>query len=177
MRASTPAIPPRVNRHYACFAALLTGMLLLIGGGCLSRTHIMPSNMMHPTISAGDHVRVEEEAYLAVSPQRGDLVMLRPMLYQGRMWVFRVCGVPGDSLTYTNRILACNGTPVRSPAFAAPVHYFELPGAPPLGTNGVLKLSASEFFVLGDDPRMTQDSRRFGAIPRVDIYGKVIPLN
>jgi len=77
------------------FVAIIT--LLLLG---LIRPFSVPTGSMSPTVSAGDHVWMENLTYLARAPRRGDIVVFATdgitALPRREMYIKRIAGEPGE---------------------------------------------------------------------------------
>ena len=95
----------------------------------------IPSGSMIPTLAIGDLILVNKFQYgvrLPVvntkvidnkDPQRGDVVVFRYPVDPTVDYIKRVVGVPGDEVSYLNKVLAINGQPV--PTEALPEFYDE----------------------------------------------------
>ncbi len=84
----------------------------------------IPSGSMMPTLLVGDFILVNKFTYgirLPVinkkviennTPQRGDVMVFRWPVDPSLDYIKRVVGVPGDSITYSNKRLSINGKPL-----------------------------------------------------------------
>jgi signal peptidase I len=84
----------------------------------------IPSGSMMPTLLVGDFILVNKFTYgirLPVinkkvvennQPQRGDVMVFRWPVDPSLDYIKRVVGVPGDSITYSNKRLSINGKPL-----------------------------------------------------------------
>jgi signal peptidase I len=106
------------------------------------------------TSRTGDRIMVSALAYQLGKPQRGDVVAFRA--HRGRcgagVLVKRIVGLPGDSVDLHGHVLLNNG------------------GS--LSTR--IRVPAGHYFVLGDNRRISCDSREFGPVPASALLGKVI---
>lgn len=83
----------------------------------------IPSASMVPTLKVGDYILVNKFTYgirLPVigtkifeinDPQRGDVMVFFPP-HDPRYFIKRVIGLPGDTITYSNKALTINGEPI-----------------------------------------------------------------
>ena len=90
----------------------------------------IPSGSMIPTLVIGDLILVNKYVYgirLPIlntkvldlgNPQRGDVMVFRYPVDPSTDYVKRVIGLPGDTVTYRNKRLTINGTPVQTMAAA-----------------------------------------------------------
>lgn len=120
-------------------------------------------NSMEKTLTQGDMIVMEKFS----SIQRFDVVVFE--LPNGAVYIKRVIGLPGDSISYENDQLFVNDQPVEE-KFIEKNRKKDHENAP-YTTNFDLKelinkevLPEDSYFVLGDNRRMSKDSRSFGAI-------------
>jgi signal peptidase I len=79
-----------------------------------------PSGSMAPTIKTHDNMLVDESAYDAHRPVRGDIVVFKPPIKSEGQFVKRVLGVPGDTVSIHSGRILINGK--RLPANYPPMH-------------------------------------------------------
>ncbi|WP_268869652.1 signal peptidase I [Liquorilactobacillus vini] len=135
-------------------------------------------NSMEPTLHSKQEV-------LVISPnklRRFDIVIFKTS--SNVTYVKRVIGLPGDRLDYRNDHLYINGKKISEPFIARETadpnedytSDFSLKSL-----IGVKRVPANEYFVLGDNRRISKDSRTIGPIQKSWITGKVVliywPLN
>lgn len=122
---------------------------------------------MNPSLRSGDRVLA-----LDGTPERFDLVTLRT---RGNVTaVRRVIGLPGDEVRIT-------GSRVHVRPAAGEWLAVALDGDPGVccagdgrgGTDAVAVVPPGSFFVLGDNPTMSTDSREYGFVPASDVTGVV----
>jgi signal peptidase I len=102
---------------------------------------------MLPALSDQDRVLVSRVAYRFNSPQRGDIVLLGKSV-AGVEVVKRIIAMPGDL------------RPDESGKHPAPEAQAD-------------RLSADEYYVLGDNRAVSRDSRTFGPVKRSEVSGRV----
>ena len=136
--------------------------------GCSRRTLEMPSATMEPTISAGSSVTVDFGAYDSVRPSRFDIVAFEPPSLLQSIFVFRVIGLPGESVRITTHEVLVDG---KSLDLAEGLNYAPLPFLKKETTLG-----PTQFFLLGDNTTHAKDSRYIGPIERNAILGKVVGI-
>ena len=158
---------------------LIVATVLLLRGFDLLRPFKIPTASMAPAVSAGDHVFMEGISYKFRAPRRGDMVVFQadaiPMQPSGTLFIKRVIGEPGDELRIIAEKLYVNGKQVTLSNELGPIRFQNVVGARYLGnTNDTFKISAGEYFVVGDNTRNSADSRHWGAIPAKDIKGRLL---
>jgi len=154
------------------------------------RWYRIPQNGMYPGLPAGSYLVVNRNAYRGPDDvQRGDIVVfVRNEKGARYTYIWRVVGLPGDSIVVRGHHLAVNGTPlpqVETRHDAARTVFREQNGPrsyevaypsagqpaiepPPVDT----RVPPSTFFVMGDNRYNAIDSRHFGPVPFEDILGK-----
>lgn len=131
---------------------------------------------MEPTIRAGQMVLLNHNAYKRMDPKRWDVVFFEPVVDDpGALWVMRIVGLPGETISITENGIMVNGQLCPLPNGAtwkyAPVSL--QPGtAIPAKFPFVIPTNAC--FVLGDNATNSYDSRFWGSLPRNKIKGKVM---
>lgn len=161
------------------YAFLAGGLALLIRGFFLIPVPV-EGNSMQNTLEQGDFVLMEK----FTSIQRFDVVVFQ--MSDGTTYIKRVIGLPGETVSYRDDQLYINDREVAEPFLEENLAQDEQRN---LFTNdfefeelmGVRKLGKDSYFVLGDNRRMSKDSRSFGAISGGKIIGKArfvyYPLN
>ncbi|MBR9829784.1 MAG: signal peptidase I [Oceanospirillales bacterium] len=160
----------------------------------------IPSGSMLPTLKIGDFILVNKYHYglrLPVlntrfvsnnDPEHGDVIVFRYPEDTRINFIKRVVGVPGDVITYKDKILYVNGEPQQQELLA------KLPPSRPTqlllnealaGENhriyrdvyspvvdGRWEVPEGHYFVLGDNRDNSKDSRYWGFVPEELLVGK-----
>ena len=138
---------------------------------------------MQPTFESGDRVISVRNTKL----KRGDIVILNAPDEPGALYIKRIIGVPGDSISYKNDQLYINGKKVNESYLTEGKKEYNIKGQ--LYTNNFSleslhlgnKVPKNSYFVMGDHRNVSKDSRYFGYVKKSAIVGKVIwrywPLN
>jgi signal peptidase I len=204
------------------YAKSLFPIILLVLGlrSFLAEPFRIPSTSMMPTLLVGDFILVNKFSYglrLPVvntkileigSPERGDVVVFRyPGVGPddpdaGIDYIKRVVGLPGDRITFRERMLYINDVPVER----LPVGVYigrgmgrEMTGATLLEvdldgrSHQILEMGPfgdpraenswvvpeGQFFMMGDNRDRSLDSRYWGFVPEQNLVGKafVVWLN
>ncbi|MFV0557218.1 MAG: signal peptidase I [Enterococcus sp.] len=128
-------------------------------------------NSMEATLEQGDMILMEKITRI----DRFDVVVFR--LDNGTTYIKRVIGLPGETIAYKADQLYVNGEPIEEDFLD---HNRHDDHAKVSYTNdftfqdltGETHLGADQYFVLGDNRRVSKDSRSFGAISSEEIIGK-----
>lgn len=162
---------------------------------------VIPTGSMSPTLqgisevehSLNDHILVDKTAYKASPPSRGDIVVFRtagidsPYIQKNTLWIKRVVGLPGETVSISPPYVLINGERVISPKvfqeMAEKTDSFPGYVLARGMFDGVLEseqdsitLGSDEYFLLGDNSPRSLDSRFYGPIKRQDLVGKAIYL-
>ncbi len=135
-------------------------------------------NSMFDTLKPKDQLFVEKVTNYFSNPSRNDIVVFKApeksALDNGKYWIKRVIGVPGDTLVMKEDGVYVNDRRIEE-------DYVD--GG--LGDPGLLAqpytLGDNEYFVMGDNREVSRDSREVGPISKEDMMGRVClriwPLN
>ncbi len=119
---------------------------------------------MEPTLHEGEYIIALKASYWFADPQRGDVVVFRPLPTFGSVpYIKRVIGVPGDEIEARDGRIWVNGTPLDEPYLAQPVQY-----------TGHWSVPDGAYFVLGDNRNNSSDSHVWGTIPRANIIARAV---
>lgn len=162
----------------------------------------IPSESMEKTLLTGDYLLVNKLCYGGGrfwghvlpyrSVKRGDIVVFHYPIHPSQHFVKRVVGVPGDHLRLINRQVFINGVPLQEPYVQYTSHEADLfrddfprtnipvPGLEgdwwlqmrKLVEDGQLIVPEGNYFVMGDNRDVSDDSRYWGFVPRENIIGR-----
>lgn len=158
----------QMTKRFVCLKIILLLMLTACAGG-REDIHVIQSVAMRPTFEPGDKVEIFpiENGNL----KRFDMVLVDAPVINIK-YVFRIIGVPGDTMKLTAEGLLVNGNIVPNPKQID----YSISSIFPNDDYGVereVKIEANEYFVIGDNMKQSRDSRTFGLVPRDRILGKV----
>ncbi len=128
---------------------------------------VVPGLTMQPTIADGDRVLNHK----LLEPQRWDIaVYYAPIDLGQHLFVGRVVGLPGDTLTMKDGALHINGERATPPVHVQGVT-LEV-SHPRYRISDEFNLGDNEYFVLGDNSAVAHDSRYFGPVKRDALRGR-----
>ncbi len=178
-------------------------LIVLVLRSFVAEPFRIPSGSMLPTLEIGDFILVNKFTYglrLPVwntkfisisSPHRGDVIVFRYPENPSIDYIKRVVGVPGDEISYQNKIVYVNGRP----SSVLPEGQYPTPenlqfdrfnedlagvkhsiltyqGAPSI--DFAVTVPAGKYFVMGDNRDNSKDSRYWGFMPEENLVGKAI---
>jgi len=123
---------------------------------------------MVPTLEPGDVVIGLKSAIVGDDIKRGDIVIVGGAFSNGELYVKRVIGLPGETISINDGEVYINGKKLKEPW---------LPSDGGFSSSGELsevKLEENQYFVLGDNRFASRDSRSFGPVTKQDIKAKVV---
>ncbi|MBI2214721.1 MAG: signal peptidase I [Acidobacteria bacterium] len=151
-------MPTRTSQKLVALIVVLFSITLIAR---LSVAEIcrVPSRSMEPSLTPGDQV-VVMRFHARDSPRRGEVVVFEDD--EGRAWIKRVIGLPGDSVAVDGGRVTVNGTTLSEP-------YARKGGG---HERSVHLVPAGHYFVLGDNRASSDDSRVWGFVTRESLRGR-----
>jgi len=194
------AAEPMLVEYSKSFFPVLA--LVLILRSFIAEPFQIPSGSMIPTLKVGDFILVNKFTYglrLPVlrtkvldinEPQRGEVMVFFPPHKPDTYFIKRIIGVPGDHIRIENGALSVNGKvlsqttvaklPVSRPSYELALEAIEgvehqiqkdiYPGR--LSRRGEWIVKEDHYFMVGDNRDNSDDSRRWGQVPKENIVGK-----
>jgi len=160
----------------------------------MPKLYKIPSNGMYPSMPTGTKLWVVTKAYKNVDDvRRGDVIVFR-FINKGKLYnyIWRVIGLPGDSVTVTDSSVILNGKRLEHRQVREePEHviYSEWNGEveylvayeKQVKASRRLEMSTTvpdgELFLLGDNRNNAADSRYHGTVRFEDVIGKTVWSN
>ncbi|MDX2165216.1 MAG: signal peptidase I [Gammaproteobacteria bacterium] len=168
----------------------------------------IPTGSLIPTLLPGDFIAVNKFAYgmrLPVvhtkifsdeEPQEGDIAVFRWPLHPHTDLIKRIVGVPGDKVSYVDKVLSINGVvqpqkdmgpavdnyegdPIQVERYQETIngvtHYiFVNPKVP--AQNFSVTVPPNSYFAMGDNRDNSYDSRGWGFVPEENLLGKAFVI-
>jgi signal peptidase I len=133
--------------------------------------YIVEGSSMEPTFYNYHYLIIDRLSYRFEEPQRGDVIVLDLPQNTSRALIKRVVGLPGDTVILKNETVTIKNT-AHPEGFTLSEPYLDPHNLG--GADGItLTLGDDQYFVLGDNRRVSSDSRIWGTLPREDIVGRV----
>jgi signal peptidase I len=144
---------------------VLLGFLLAVAvtlfamqGFCVS------GECMQPHLYTGERVLANKLTYHLSSPKRGDIVIFDYPKDVSQVYVKRVVGLPGETVAIQAGQVFIDGKPLAEPYRVYAAH----------GDMAAQAIPRSQYFVMGDNRDVSDDSRYWGDLPRQDIIGRAV---
>lgn len=161
-------LKPEVRQSYILVCVVLWSAIafLFIHRFVLSAV-IVDGRSMLPTLFPGEQCIVNGWLPYFRDYKRGDLVVIRDEA-RGEFMVKRIVGLPNERVRIRQGKVYVNDTVLREPYLSrgTVTDAQELAGT-------VYKLSVGEYFVLGDNRPLSEDSRFYGAVDRSKLVGLI----
>jgi signal peptidase I len=122
---------------------------------------------MMPTLHDQNRMIVNKFSYEVGQPNRFDIVVFHAP--EGKDYIKRVIGLPGDRVEYKNDTLYVNGKAYKEPYLD---EYKKQVTDGPLTGNFQTTVPKGDLFVMGDNRRFSKDSRHIGPVPISKVIGK-----
>ena len=126
---------------------------------------------MEPTFYDLQYLIIDRIVYDIHSPERGDVVVFKYPPEPSRSLIKRVIGLPGETVVIKKGgITIINATHKEGFMLSEPYLSAENRRT---GDELQVTLGENQYFVLGDNRRVSADSRLWGTLPTKDITGRV----
>lgn len=200
---------PVVFEYARSFFPIL--LIVLIIRSFLYEPFRIPSGSLKPTLQVGDFIVVNKydyglrlpvlhnKIYNVGVPKVGDIMVFHFPDDPSTYVIKRVIGVPGDQISYIDKVLYINGSKMTqayvgnatdsdtSGQYTWPViqlkenlngivhDIYQRPDVPADNFYNVV-VPANQYFVMGDNRDDSRDSRYWGFVPDEDITGKAVRI-
>ncbi len=143
----------------------------------------IPSSSMVPTLLIGDHLLVNKFIYgthipftdkvviRIKNPKRGDILVFKCPVDEGKYYIKRVIGEPGDTVEVKNKTIFINGKKIYDPWGKNYDNTIYPKGSNPRDNFGPYTVPAESYFVMGDNRDASYDSRFWGPVEYKYIRG------
>ncbi len=154
---------------------IFIALILAIGIRTFLFTPVLVDGIsMMPTLQDQSRMIVNKIVYKLHEPERFDIVVFHAT--KEKDYIKRVIGLPGDTVEYKNDVLYVNGKAYKE-AYLNEFKKETTDG--PLTENfrleeitGKMTVPKGEVFVLGDNRRLSKDSRIIGTVDQDEILGR-----
>lgn len=200
-----PKVPLWIDYSRSFFPIFL---LVLVLRSFVFEPFRIPSGSLEPTLLVGDLIMVSKFSYglrLPVinnkvigtwEPKRGDIVVFRKPGEPGVHYIKRIVGLPGDTISYVDKVLFINGQEAKQAwvddeyiknqyrnSFMVKREEEDLTGVKhqiyrnplvPAVDQTDITVPPGHYFAMGDNRDDSLDSRSWGFLPEKNLVGKAI---
>jgi signal peptidase I len=160
----------RSDRSLVAYTIVALGVALFIRF-FVAAPFVVSGTSMEPNFEDWHYLIVDRLTYVFSEPQRGDVVVLDLPQDTHRSLIKRMVGLPGDTIVLAGaKVEIFNAQHPEGFILTEPYLDPNNLGGP---TNMRITLQKGEYFVLGDNRRVSADSRIWGILPKSDIVGRV----
>jgi len=156
-------------RHLLAIFCVGNNAVLISFGRWSAKPFIVPTRGMSPTILQESASFVDRLWYSRDRFQRGDVVVFRSEGPRFPLFVQRIADFPGDELEIRRNVCRQRDRPWDDHTPFSKPDLCRLSGR--MIDYGPVKVPANSYFLLGDNRRLSKDSRMIGPIPMSDLYG------
>ena len=159
--------PPSRNRLGAWIRELIEAVLpalviVLLVNIFIAQATRVEGQSMEPNLHDHQRLIIEKVSYHFRSPERGDIIVLRPPQRQSEPLIKRVVALPGETIEIHDGHVYIDGVVLDEPYLTQETW----------GTLTSQLVPEDQVFVLGDNRGASNDSRAFGTISFDDIIGR-----
>jgi len=170
--SSSQVAPSSSDRSLTLYVVLLLGAVLFIRF-FVAAPYIVSGSSMEPNFQDWNYLIVDKASYVFENPARGDVIVLDLPQETSRALIKRIVGLPGDTIEIMGSAPTVTIINTEHPqGFTLQEPYISkenFGGA----TDMKFTLGPDQYFVLGDNRKVSADSRLWGILPRSDIVGRV----
>jgi len=161
---------PSSARALVVYTLVALGLALFIRF-FIAAPYVVSGASMEPTFDDWHYLIIDRVSYRLGAPQRGDVVVFDLPQDAGRSLIKRVIGLPGETVTLKGQSVTIVNAE-HPQGFTLEEPYLD-PANLGGSNNMTATLEKDQYFVLGDNRRVSADSRIWGTLPREDIVGRV----
>ena len=161
---------PAPSRSIFGYTVVALGLALFIRF-FIAAPYIVEGSSMEPTFSGWDYLIIDKVVYDVKKPERGEVIVFTLPQDASRSLIKRVIGLPGETVRISGSTITIINEK-HPDGFALEEPYIDPKNATD-GEHVERTLGSDEYFVMGDNRRVSSDSRIWGALPMKDISGRV----
>jgi signal peptidase I len=169
-----------IDPSVALYTVLAIGLALFIRF-FVAAPYVVSGASMEPNFQDWNYLIIDRVSYDLGAPQRGDVIVFNLPEDTSRALIKRVIGLPGETVELSGTgptVTIVNKEHPQGFTLSEPYLSPENLGG---ASNMQVTLGPDQYFVLGDNRKVSADSRLWGVLPRTDIVGRVVvrlyPLN
>ncbi len=141
---------------------LVLAVVIFLGARATIQTYEVFQSSMLPNFHPGERVVVNKGVYWFGDPKRGDVVIMKAANGADENWIKRIIGLPGDTVEIIQGATYVNGVKLDEPYVKNRFTY----------SMAKVTVPADNYFFLGDNRDVSNDSSKGWLLKRNDLIGK-----
>jgi len=167
----SPDSPNDSKSSLVAYTIVALGLALVVRF-FIAAPYVVQGASMDPTFHDWHYLIIDRVAYDLGEPKRGDVIVFDLPQEGGRSLIKRVIGLPGETVILKgSTVTIVNEEHPKGFVLAEP--YLD-PNNLGGESNMKVTLQEDQFFVLGDNRKVSADSRIWGTLPRENIVGRAL---
>ncbi|MGH7911491.1 MAG: signal peptidase I [Candidatus Dormibacteraceae bacterium] len=142
---------------------------------------IVSGPSMYPTVTNNQYLIALKYPYYLHNPERGDIIIMKSPYDPDVDFIKRVIGLPGETILIKGGTIYINGRVLCESYLRSGVDGAWTVNANWPASGKPYHLGSTQYFVMGDNRNVSEDSRIFGPIPRSSILAeawlRIYPVN
>lgn len=167
---SSSGFPPASSNSLFGYTVLALGLALFIRF-FIAAPYVVSGASMEPTFFDWQYLIIDKLVYAIKAPERGDVIVFQLPHDANRSLIKRIIGLPSETVKISGSTVTIINE-ANPNGFELEEKYVDAQNAT-AGDRLEVTLGAEEYFVLGDNRRVSADSRLWGKLPKADITGRV----
>mgnify|MGYP003342227485 CR=1 FL=1 len=160
------------QRSLVVYTIVALGLALVIRF-FVAAPYVVSGSSMEPNFHDWNYLIVDRLSYQLGEPQRGDVIVLDLPEEPSRALIKRIIGLPGDTVTLSGVGPSVTITNDKHPEGLKLNESYLDPADLGGASDITVTLGPDQYYVLGDNRKVSADSRLWGVLPRKYIVGRV----
>lgn len=135
----------------------------------IAKPFIVSGASMYPTFDTWHYLIIDQLSYRLAEPKRGDVITFRLPQNPSQFLIKRIIGLPGETVVLDDTTTTIENA--QNPTGFVLDEPYVLPENA-MGASMRITLGDNEYFVMGDNRKVSADSRYWGALEKNKIVGR-----
>jgi signal peptidase I len=172
--------PPKPKKRKPLWREYVEVFIISLGAALLLRLFVVSayrvdSSSMEDALFEGDYIFVNKLAYKFTQPHAGDIIVFKYPLNPAKDYVKRIIALPGQTIEIIDKVVYVDNQLAHIYPSAKNSDPKILAAQLSVRDNfGPIQVPPDQYFVLGDNRDVSQDSRTWGCVPLENIRGRAV---